>query len=103
MKRCAWCGRAIVGGRKDKRFCCDACRVAHHRAVHGGVRLTLPEQAPKRQRSSVGEDEIAQAVAQVRGSLAVFDSGARKGPDELRPLCCLLTARIASALQEVGL
>jgi hypothetical protein len=30
-RQCEYCGRAIVGGRKDKRFCNNACRTAAHR------------------------------------------------------------------------
>lgn len=103
VKRCLWCGKPITEGRSDKKFCKASCRVMHCKAVHGGVRLSVPEGRPMRRKAEVSGDEVAAAVAQARSALAVFDAGARKAPGELRPFCCLMAARLASALEEVGL
>ena len=103
VKRCKWCGTPITTGRRDKKFCKASCRVMHCKAVHAGVRLSVPEGKPMRRKAEVTEDEIAAGVAQMRSALAVMDAGSRKGPLELRPFCCLMTARLTSALEEVGL
>ena len=37
-RNCLNCGKELVGGRKDKRFCNDYCRSSHNNAVKAPIR-----------------------------------------------------------------
>ena len=58
LRICEWCGRAFEAKTKRARFCGDACRKAHNRAVRGGVRLSLPDSPPDVEKPRVTEEDI---------------------------------------------
>lgn len=102
LRRCEWCGGEFEAKTKRARFCCDACRKSHNRAVRGGLRL--PDmRAPERVRPSIGEADVAEAVVQAKGAMAVFDAGRTKAPRDIRPLCSRLADGMADLFGGVGL
>lgn len=103
LRICEWCGRAFEAKTKRARFCGDACRKAHNRAVRGGVRLSLPDSPPDVEKPRVTEEEIAEAVVQAKGSMAVFDSGSKIGPKDMRPMCSRIAGGMADLFGSVGL
>ena len=103
LKMCAWCGKPFEAKTKRAKFCKDSCRKAHNRAQRGGIRLSVPTEPPEVEKARVTEDDIAAAVVQAKGSMAVFDSGSRIGPKDMRPLCSRLADGIADLLGSVGL
>lgn len=100
---CEWCGRAFEAKRKSARFCGDRCRKAHNRAEQGGIRLRGDSEPPKRIEKSLSEDDIALAVVQARGSMAVFDSARKLGPKDMRAMCAKLADGMSDLFGVVGL
>ena len=100
---CAWCGRPFEAKTKRAQFCGAKCRKAHNRAERGGIRLTLPAEPPEVEKARVTEEDIASAVVQAKGSMAVFDSGSRIGPKDMRPMCSRIADGMADLFGSVGL
>lgn len=67
------------------------------------MRLSVPESPPEVDPPRVTAEDIAEAVVQARGSMAVFDSGSRVGPKDMRPLCSRIASGMSDLLGSVGL
>ena len=105
LKKCLWCGRDFEAKTRRALFCSARCRVAHHRAVKDGLRLS-PNGVPldeEPSRSPLTDDDIARAVLQARGSAAMLDAASARGPVDKRELCRFLSESINGALRKVGL
>lgn len=105
MKRkCDWCSNYYEFERSTSRYCCDTCRQNAYRARKYGISLPKVEVDTGRRPGKVSEDQIAAAVAGLRGAVSVLDSGARAAEGEgRRELCAYLSACVVTALREVGL
>ncbi len=103
LKKCQWCGKVFEAKSGSARFCCDAHRVAHHRAKKNGVRLKPEVAAPERIKFNVTEDDVARCVSEIRASCAQLDCAAKRGPVRLRELCGFVSGSIVALLEDVGL
>jgi hypothetical protein len=89
--------------RSDQHFCCNACRQAHHKAKHYGVRLSVPRTVPPEVVPSMSEREVVEAFGLLREATAIIDSASLHGPKRTRGACALVADRVMGALGEVGL
>lgn len=99
IARCGWCGRSFEAKTSRARYCCDLCRKQHNRAVRDGCAPPRCGAAP----ASPPEEDLAAAVAQLRGAISVLDAASVRGPSERRRVLAYVVDRTLSALREVGL
>jgi hypothetical protein len=103
LNRCVWCHEEFEAPTKRARFCSVACKQAHWRAVHNGVRLSAPRQTPPPESPQISEREVNNAVRQLRGAATVLDSASLHGPVKMRSACALVADHVLLALDEAGL
>lgn len=101
-KTCPICQRGFDTARRDKKYCSDACRQKAHRLRLRGIPLDTSKK-PDWHQLGVEQVDVLRAIEDIKTSTATLDAGCVCGPKNLRPLCGLMSERIAATLKELGL
>lgn len=102
LKTCPICQREFDTARRDKKYCSDACRQKALRLRRRGIPLDTSKKPDWRQ-LGVEQVDVLRAIEDIKTSTATLDAGCVCGPKYLRPLCGLVSERIAATLKELGL
>lgn len=103
LVKCKWCGKAFDAERSTRQYCCDAHRLAYCRARKAGIRISKKAEPPTIRKKNVKEDDIAQAIAQMRGAVGVLDAATMYGPASTRTMCEYVVRNVLDVLEGVGL
>ncbi len=104
-RRCDFCGRKYTAKTKRSKYCCDICRVNAHNGKKAW-RIAAPQDLLAEARSvpaSVTEDEVASAVAQLKGAAATLDAASVYGPSATRGICRKLAREVLASVRGAGL
>lgn len=95
VKTCSWCGKSYVSRSTLSRFCSPSCRVASHRSSTAGQQADVTP--------TVGQDELAAAIVQLKGAVATISAASTRGPIATRKTCATVALVCAAVLKGEGL
>lgn len=102
LKTCPVCQHEFETTRRNKKYCSDACRQKAFRLRRRGIPLDTSKK-PEWHVIGVEQADVLRAIEDIKSSTATLDAGCVCGPKNLRPLCGLMSERIAATLKELGL
>lgn len=102
---CEWCHDEFLAHRRDARYCSDRCRKSATRFRERKLKAMGYDPNPPVFYADEGvkQDEIIEAIVNLKAALATFSAGSKKAAPGYRPLCNRLSASIKTVLEREGL
>ena len=108
-KTCACCGRKYLAKTRRSKYCCDNCRSLGNYREKKGIKtasiymggfddIHIPTMTER-----ITKQSVVKAVVALKGDAAFFDAAAKRGPDEYRQMCGVVSRGVLDVLRGLGL